>query len=98
VLRVFEVERLAHSNPSQLSGGQRQRVALARAMVRQPDILLLHEPFDALDPLLRDRMRHELRRFQATFGIPMVIITHDPDDVAALAGEVIVFRDGRVAF
>lgn len=98
VLRVFEVERLAHSYPSQLSGGQRQRVALARSMVRQPDILLLDEPFNALDPLLRDRMRHELRRFQATFGIPMVIITHDPDDVAALAEEVVVFREGRIAF
>ncbi|MCW5626658.1 MAG: ABC transporter ATP-binding protein [Burkholderiales bacterium] len=98
MLGVFELDGLARSYPGRLSGGQRQRVALARALVRSPDILLLDEPFSALDPLLRERVRQELREFQARFQVPMVVITHDPDDVAALADEVIVFRDGRIAF
>jgi ABC-type sulfate/molybdate transport systems ATPase subunit len=65
--------------------------------VGEPELLLLDEPFSALDPLLRERMRQELLRLRARFQVPMVVITHDPDDVASLADEVIVFRDGRVA-
>jgi len=97
LLDTFEIGHLAESYPAQLSGGQRQRVALARALVGEPELLLLDEPFSALDPLLRERMRQELLRLRARFQVPMVVITHDPDDVASLADEVIVFRDGRVA-
>lgn len=96
MLAAFEIEHLRASYPSQLSGGQKQRVALARALIREPDLLLLDEPFSALDPLLRERMRHQLLEWREQFGIPIVVITHDPDDVATLADEVIVFRDGRV--
>ncbi len=97
MLDTFEIGHLAQAYPGQLSGGQRQRVALARALVGEPEILLLDEPFSALDPLLRERMRHELLRLRERFHVPMVVITHDPDDVAGLADEVIVFREGRVA-
>ena len=97
MLTLFELDRMARSHPAQLSGGQRQRVALARALAASPELLLLDEPFNALDPLLRDRMRRELLAWRERFGIPMVVITHDPDDVAALAHEVLVFREGRVA-
>lgn len=97
MLDSFEIGHLAGSYPAQLSGGQRQRVALARALVGEPELLLLDEPFSALDPLLRERMRQELLRLRSRFQVPMVVITHDPDDVASLADEVIVFRDGRVA-
>jgi molybdate transport system ATP-binding protein len=97
MLQVFELEGLARSFPGQLSGGQRQRVALARALIREPALLLLDEPFNALDPLLRDRMRRELLAIRSRFGVPMVVITHDPDDVGALAHEVIVMKEGRVA-
>ncbi len=96
MLEVFEIAHLANDYPSRLSGGQRQRVALARAMVGRPDLLLLDEPFSALDPLLRERMRHELLALRERFGVPLLVITHDPDDVATLADDIIVFRDGHV--
>jgi molybdate transport system ATP-binding protein len=96
LLEIFELSGLEHSFPAQLSGGQRQRVALARALIQQPAILLLDEPFAALDPLLRIRMRQELLNTQWLFRVPMLVITHDPQDVAALAESVIVLRKGRV--
>jgi molybdate transport system ATP-binding protein len=96
LLEIFELSALARSYPSQLSGGQRQRVALARALVTRPDVLLLDEPLSALDPLLRARTRRELVALQARFKIPMLLITHDPDDVEAFAAQVLVFRDGRI--
>lgn len=96
LMALFELERLRESRPHQLSGGQRQRTALARALVREPDVLLLDEPFNALDPMLRDRMRRELLGFQERFRVPMVVVTHDPDDVAALAHEVLLFKEGHM--
>ncbi|TKI17942.1 ATP-binding cassette domain-containing protein, partial [Bacillus pumilus] len=80
---------LAGSYPAQLSGGQKQRVALARALVAKPRILLLDEPFAALDAGMRDRMRRELSELQTRLDIPMVLITHDEADVAAFG------EDGR---
>ena len=93
---MFELDDLKKSYPSQISGGQRQRVALARALIRKPAVLLLDEPFAALDPLLRIRMRQELLKTQSLFRIPMLVITHDPQDVAALAQSVVILRDGKV--
>lgn len=84
---------MAHQRPVELSGGQRQRVALARALVTGPRALLLDEPFAALDPALRADMRDELDRLQRHLGIPMLLITHDPED-AARFGDVIVRLEG----
>ena len=96
-LEVFELTAVAKAMPRNLSGGQRQRVALARALIRQPRLLLLDEPLSALDPLLRARVREELVATQRRFGVPMVVITHDPADVEAFAENVVVFDHGRVS-
>ena len=96
LLEVFHLEELAKKYPAQLSGGQRQRVGLARSLMLRPSILLLDEPFAALDPLLRMRMREELKKTQRLFSIPVLIITHDPQDVAELAQRLILMDNGIV--
>ncbi|HWW05432.1 ABC transporter ATP-binding protein [Collimonas sp.] len=95
-LASFELSATANSYPHQLSGGQRQRVALARALVLEPDILLLDEPFSALDLSLRDKMRHELSELQRHLDVPMMVITHDPADLALLGDEIFEIRDGKI--
>jgi len=93
----MQLDALADAYPSDLSGGQRQRVALARALASRPRLLLLDEPFSALDSALRDRLRDELIDTRRRAGIPMIVITHNADDVAAFGGKLVRVRDGRVA-
>lgn len=97
MLEVLGIADLAHSLPSQLSGGQRQRVALGRALLTEPDVLLLDEPLSALDVLLRIKMREELIQVQERFNVPMLMITHDLEDIKALANHIIVYGRGEVA-
>ena len=87
---------LDERRPHQLSGGQQQRVALARALVRSVDVLLLDEPFAALDDALRADLRAELKRLQQDFGVPIVFVTHDLREAHLLADSVAVMDDGRV--
>ncbi len=81
--------------PNELSGGQRQRVALAQALARTPALLLLDEPFTGLDAPVRLEARRALRRLQHEHGLASVVVTHDPEDAAYLADEVIVLAEGR---
>ena len=95
-IQAFELERVAQQRPHQLSGGQRQRTALARALVNEPRALLLDEPFSALDPELRGRMRAELDTLLERVGVPMLMITHDPEDLARFGDRRVMLRDGQV--
>jgi glycine betaine/proline transport system ATP-binding protein len=86
----------AESYPHELSGGMQQRVGLARALASDPDILLMDEPFSALDPLIRKDMQQELIRLQAKMNKTIVFITHDLDEALSLGDTIAIMRDGRV--
>jgi molybdate transport system ATP-binding protein len=89
------LEGLADRHPAELSGGQRQRVALARALARQPRVLLLDEPFSAVDQVTRRRLQRELAMLREQIRIPIVLVTHDLDEAAALADRLCVLHAGR---
>jgi osmoprotectant transport system ATP-binding protein len=84
--------------PAQLSGGQQQRVGVARALAADPNILLMDEPFGAVDPIVRRELQHELLRLQSELGKTIVFVTHDVDEALLLGDEIVVLRDrGSVA-
>jgi molybdate transport system permease protein len=95
-LATLHLDGLADRLPEQLSGGQRQRVALAAALSRTPRMLLLDEPFSALDAPVRAELRAELRRLQREAGLSTVLVTHDAEEAALLADEVLVIDGGRL--
>jgi molybdate transport system ATP-binding protein/molybdate transport system permease protein len=95
-LQRLGLSGLENRYPSELSGGQRRRVSIARALASEPRLLLLDEPFTGLDAPVRDRLRRELRRLQIEADLSTVIVTHDPEEAALLADEIIVLSDGRI--
>ncbi|MFT4100053.1 MAG: ATP-binding cassette domain-containing protein [Burkholderiaceae bacterium] len=97
LLDAFGLREMADSRPRHLSGGQQQRVALARALACSPRALLLDEPFAALNPMLRDSLRAELAAVCRDRGIPALMISHDVDDVLALADVAFIYDGGRIA-
>ncbi|WP_336991962.1 ABC transporter ATP-binding protein [Leucobacter sp. VD1] len=95
-LELVELHTRAQAKPGQLSGGQQQRVALARALVFEPRLLLMDEPFGALDRALRERLQLELRRLHRELGITVVFVTHDQEEVLTLSDRIAVFNEGRI--
>jgi molybdate transport system permease protein len=95
-LATLHLEELTERYPEQLSGGQRQRVSLARALACAPKLVLLDEPFSALDAPVRDELRRELRQLQRGAGLSTVLVTHDPEEAAILADEIMIVSDGRL--
>lgn len=87
-LDLLELAHIADHYPNQMSGGQKQRTALARMLITQPKLLLLDEPFSALDAQLRQRTRREVLDLQQMAGVPMILITHDRADAEALGQEI----------
>jgi sulfate/thiosulfate transport system ATP-binding protein len=96
LLRRVELEGMASRYPAQLSGGQRQRVALARALAIQPRLLLLDEPFGALDAQVRVTLRRWLREFHRSLGITTLFVTHDQDEALEMADRIVVMNQGRI--
>ena len=96
LLRLMGLQQQGNARPGSLSGGQRQRVALARALIAKPQILLMDEPFAALDVRLRRQMREELTDMQQRFSVPLILITHDLRDVEQLAQTLVVIDLGKV--
>ena len=96
LLGLVQLDRLADRYPAQLSGGQRQRVALARALAIEPRMLLLDEPFGALDAKVRKELRADLRRIHDHAGVTTVFVTHDQEEAFAVADLVAVMKDGRI--
>lgn len=97
MLELFCLQGLEHRYPRQLSGGQQQRVALARTVARRPKLLLLDEPLTALDSLLRDSLRQELRRILNALATPAIVVTHDRMEALALADRVALMDAGTIA-
>jgi ABC-type sulfate/molybdate transport systems ATPase subunit len=96
LLSLVGLDGFAARSPRELSGGQQQRVALARALAPRPDLLLLDEPFAALDLRVRRRVRAELRQIHAVTRTPMLLVTHDLAEVRQLADSIVVLDGGRV--
>ncbi|NBO31331.1 MAG: sulfate ABC transporter ATP-binding protein [Cyanobacteria bacterium WB6_1B_304] len=96
LLELIQLEGLGDRYPSQLSGGQRQRVALARALAFQPQVLLLDEPFGALDAKVRKELRLWLRHLHDTVNVTTVFVTHDQEEAMEVASELVVMNKGRI--
>jgi sulfate transport system ATP-binding protein len=96
LLKLVHLSQFAHRLPAQLSGGQRQRMALARALAVEPTVLLLDEPFGALDAKVRKELRDWLRRLHDEVHVTTVFVTHDQEEAMEVADEIVVINEGRV--
>ena len=96
LLELIELENLIHHYPNQLSGGQRQRVALARAIAPDPKVLLLDEPFAALDMRMRKELRDWVRNLRKQSSVTIVLVTHDYKEALEMATEIVMLKEGKV--
>jgi sulfate/thiosulfate transport system ATP-binding protein len=97
LLELVHLDQFAQRRPGQLSGGQRQRMALARALAVEPDVLLLDEPFGALDAQVRKELRQWLRRLHDEVHVTTVLVTHDQEEAIEISDDVVLLTGGRVA-
>jgi sulfate transport system ATP-binding protein len=96
LLHLVRLDGMADRFPSQLSGGQKQRIALVRALAPKPEVILLDEPFGALDAKVRDELREWLRKFHDEFQVTSIFVTHDQEEAFEVADEIVVMNHGRV--
>jgi molybdate transport system ATP-binding protein len=96
-LGTMDLQKEQDRKPGEVSGGQQQRVALARALAPRPALLLLDEPFGALDEPIREHLRHEIRRLQRRYEIPIILVTHNLEEAYTLADQLVVIESGKVA-
>lgn len=96
LLKFVQLEQLANRYPSQLSGGQKQRIALARALAVEPDVLLLDEPFGALDAKVRLELRQWLREIHEKLNITTIFVTHDQEEALEMADTIVVMNEGKI--
>jgi sulfate/thiosulfate transport system ATP-binding protein len=96
LLELIQLEKLSTQFPNQLSGGQKQRVALARALAINPKILLLDEPFGALDLKVRKELRIWLKKLHEEVSVTTVFVTHDQQEALEIADEIVIFKSGRI--
>jgi len=82
--------------PRELSGGQQQRVGVARALAAKPDVLLMDEPFGALDPITRDEIQDQFKKLQGALGLTVVLVTHDMTEALLLADHIVIMKEGRI--
>ncbi|AZV45889.1 molybdenum ABC transporter ATP-binding protein [Nautilia sp. PV-1] len=96
LLKMAGLEELAVRYPNTLSGGQKQRVALCRALMRKPKILLMDEPFSALDPVMREKLQNDIAEFHTRFDLTTIMVSHSPSEIYRLANKMIVLNNGKV--
>lgn len=96
LLQLIELENFSDRYPNQLSGGQKQRIALARALAIEPKVLLLDEPFGALDFQVRKNLKNWLKKLHDEVSVTTVFVTHDQQEAMELAQEIIILKDGRI--
>lgn len=96
-LELFKVEKLANKFPHEISGGEQQRVALARAMAPHPDILLLDEPFSALDQNLKNKLYQETKKIFKEKGLTVLIVSHDKNEAELLSDKLIYIKEGKIS-
>lgn len=97
LMKYFGIWHLRKAKPNQVSGGERQRAALAQALARGPNVLLLDEPFSALDALTQKRLQEELMNFRDRLELPIIMVTHDLAEAVKLADKIIAVDQGKVA-
>ncbi|HIJ79532.1 MAG: ATP-binding cassette domain-containing protein [Desulfobulbaceae bacterium] len=97
LLAMFGIGELAARRPQEISGGERQRVALAQALAREPKVLLLDEPFSALDIATRKQLQAELKELKASLNLPIIHVTHDLQEAMLLADDIVAIEAGRLS-